>query len=387
VTSCFISENANGVFLPFLTPNQNGLQSVLNNLYFQTCQFSYNYSNNVFVACGSSVFDTCDIAPIYVGSVALRLLDHGSVTIRNSQIEAWWTTRPRIVVTCTNMGDCTLTLDGATIGGSAVDPSFESYSLILSNSFCIIRNSGLYAGATDGLPILEYNGPYYIGSSGIVTDRPTKEKFFLNGTSCTRELNCANLQTLYGDITPTSPGLLLFQQHSHTCDKNGSDMGGWDDTWSLKVSARLAGPPFNDPSTRFYDLLAYAKDKQQLATFNDLSGRHIFGANDLAPSVAPGPGAGQSAAIKLDSRATDAAATVSLTCGSSPSAGSNLWTLTFGTPYTWPPHVVASPANANTAGVKFFVTMTETNCCLSLASGESLSAGMAYCWNVAVLGQ
>jgi hypothetical protein len=386
VISCCFTECGIGVNLPYLTALGTG--STLNNVAFQTCQISYNYSNDVYVANGKILFDTCDLAALKAGCISVRLENHGEVILRNCRIEAWVTSAPRIVATADNPGYVSLELDDTVVWKSDADPSDSSYSIVLSNAFCRIRNSPLFAYATDNITILEYDGPFPgTGSTGIISDQPQTEKSYLNGVPSVRRIGGGGLNTAFIGMVPTAPGVMQYRHHSATYDRNGTFLGNWDDTWSLEVSAQLTGPPFFDPSVRTYDLLAYSKEKQQLASFNNLSARHVFGTTNLPPVATISEGAGIGASASLDPRATDAAATVTIQAGTSPAPGSTIWSLTFGTAYTWSPHMVVTPANASAAQVRTYVTSNPGSCNLALAGNDVLSPGTTYAWHVVVLGQ
>jgi hypothetical protein len=384
ISSCF-TECGIGVSLPFLT--ELGTISTLNNVEFQTCQISYNYTNDVYVANGKILFDTCDLAALKAGVVAVRVENQGSVILRNCRIEAWVTSSPRIVAIAYHPGWVSVDLEDSLIWKSDADPSDSSYSIVLSNAFCRIRNTALLAYATDSLTILDYNGPNGDGSTGINSDVPQGVKFYLNGVPSVRRIGGAGLETAYVGMVPTVPGVMQYRSHSGGYDRNGTPFGNWDDTWSLEVSAQLTGPPFNDPAVRTYDLLAYAKEKQQLAIFNTLNARHVSGTTNLPPVATISGGAGIGATVSLDSRATDAAATVTIQAGTSPTPGSTICNLTFGTAYTWSPHIAVTPANASSAELRTYVTSAPGNCTLSLAGSDVLSPGTTYAWHVVVMGQ
>jgi hypothetical protein len=384
ISSCF-TECGIGVNLPYRTAL--GTISTLNNVAFQTCQISYNYTNDVYVGNGKILFDTCDLAALKPGCISVRIENEGDVILRNTRIEAWVTSAPRIVATAVNPGWVSLELEDTMVWKSDADPSDSSYSIVLSNAYCTIRNSPIYAYATDNLSILEYNGPHWDGSTGINSDIPQGVKFYLNGVPSVRRIGGGGLNTVYAALVPTVPGVMQYRNQSGTFDRNGTFLGNWDDTWSLEVSAQLTGPPFYDPSVRIYDLLAYAKDKQQLATFNNLAARHVFGTTNLPPVAIISEGAGSGATAGVDPRATDVAATVTIQAGTTPAPGSTIWSLTFGNAYSWSPHMVVTPANASAAQVRTYVTSNPGSCSLALAGSDVLSPGTTYAWHVVVLGQ
>lgn len=67
--------------------------------------------------------------------------------------------------------------------------------------------------------------------------------------------------------------------------------------------------------------------------------------NNTAPTIAVGPGAGTGASAYLEPNAHDIAGTIILTTGTSLPGSAVLATITFGTPFTTPPHVILTPVN------------------------------------------
>lgn len=123
-----------------------------------------------------------------------------------------------------------------------------------------------------------------------------------------------------------------------------------------------------------------------LATFNvNTTHQHIIGGTS-APTIAANTGAGTSPTIGISG--TDLGFTVTLTAGTSPVSGTDLFTVTFATAYgATPTGVNLTSLNANAAGLiaSAYSTPGTTTYKLSLASGIALTAGQQYKWSITII--
>lgn len=104
-------------------------------------------------------------------------------------------------------------------------------------------------------------------------------------------------------------------------------------------------------------------DTNGIATAGNITASHFVSSQTGAPTVAIGAGAGGSpAAVSLTTGATDARGYVNLTTGPTPVAGSDLFTVTFKTPYGTVPVIVLQDAGGGTtANIEGYVTVPTVN--------------------------
>jgi hypothetical protein len=256
VISCSLGKNGDGILMPATDAANH--PAVINSIKLQTCQLSYNYSNQVHVTGGSLVLDTCDLASGAYGdidksSVGLRVEEHGFVDARWCNFENY-STNPAVLITCAphNFGSAFIRLWGGQIGRSCAGcPLPNTYSAVVTNAVIYFQDVGLHSLASDGFAVLEANN--YSGNPECRSTYMLAEKFIVNSVVYTHY--AGPFATAFGTYGPMVPGEVKVTRNFN------QDMG-------LLFAALLPG--FYGPGVRQYDLLQYQKDKASTAGFSSL---------------------------------------------------------------------------------------------------------------------
>jgi len=122
----------------------------------------------------------------------------------------------------------------------------------------------------------------------------------------------------------------------------------------------------------------------QISSSGPVAAQHFSGLTTSAPTAAGGAGAGTSPTLSLNANSNDVSGYLSVTTGSSPSAGATVATLTFGTAYATLAKCVLAPANAAAAaltGAANVYVPVGSNTAFSISSGTTaLAASTLYTW-------
>jgi hypothetical protein len=105
------------------------------------------------------------------------------------------------------------------------------------------------------------------------------------------------------------------------------------------------------------------------------------------PGIAAGAGAGTGPSVSVTG--TDSAGEISVTTGTTPTAGATVFTVTFNKPFATTPYVVFSRSNANAAllnGTTMVFVTPSTTTFIFTAGSAALTASTQYKWSYHTVG-
>lgn len=276
--ACSPGYNAYGVKIAYAYGIPATTQVVVNNILFESCQLSYNYSNQLFMANGNVSLFNCDVTATDTAALSAVLIqDHGALYADNGRFEEYcpW---PAIFLNGTNHSVA------ATIrncGFSNPNTAAKTYSILGTNSTVnLMGNNALGAVSTDtyAVKMVDTDGTV---SPAIRSLEPLSISYIAASAAfAPYYIGGSWMRNIYATGTTPIEGGLDLVPHSGAINWNGVSQGGFDNNFSMLTRARIvmmdgAGTVImNGPFT--IDLLQYFKD-----TASRIPGVNLWASNSV----------------------------------------------------------------------------------------------------------
>jgi hypothetical protein len=252
VISCSFGFNRDGVYCGGSVAHP---MPVLNSIKLQTCQLSYNYSNQVRLTEGFLTLDTCDIASVSANSRGI-LIERGNAYVFNCNFEHHGTFEPAIKAVSADRS-AQLVLDHGRVLNFG---SGKPYSIVATNAAVYLYNPGL--GSVDGNGVavflvntLDSEAHAYLSQPGT--------RIRLMGPSGEQSTNSwGHFMRMVTHGPPSDlrePGSLIVGQKTQGFEQS--------DLWFVARMAAYGGT--GGPEA--VSLIQYQKDKVTTANFNTVT--------------------------------------------------------------------------------------------------------------------
>lgn len=295
VMSCSFGGNNTGALVG-MPPELNRATPVINQVQFQTCQLSYNYTNQLWITHGYHItVQNCDVAPGWQ-SVGIRA--NGGVTlVENCNFENY-TPNPFLVIAspATNPFSTLFVIRDTAVSPPAYGPTPTTYSMVVTNAYVSVQDGLTFfanaTSSTNNIGVLEYNDSC---TPTVVADQGFPVLFISGcldnfGERIRTNYPSSNQRIVYNGLsqppfdmqwTVKNHGTEWFNVESGWPSSEDAPYGGMDDTYDLIFPARLYGFTGNRNLVNV-DLLRYSKDLMTTITANTLSvSNRAFFTNDV----------------------------------------------------------------------------------------------------------